>query len=169
MGIIYLVENKINGKFYVGKTKRNLKKRKKEHENYYKHSLLSKAICKYGKENFKWNTIDKSNNENTLKVLEMKYIKQFESLSTQWGYNQTINKVEEKINKPNKRIKRISETRLNKWFGSRRDRTLNPETRCWQTYIFYNQHRTYLGLFEDPYTALLVRDLVWKEIFGEYK
>jgi predicted GIY-YIG superfamily endonuclease len=51
VGTIYVVTNLVNGKQNVGQTTRKLKKRIKEHENHG--FLLSKAIKKYGIENFK--------------------------------------------------------------------------------------------------------------------
>lgn len=54
-GYIYLIENKINGKCYVGKTARPLKRRFIEHledAKKYPNRPLYRAINKYGKDNF---------------------------------------------------------------------------------------------------------------------
>lgn len=50
--ILYKIENKINGKIYIGQTK-NFEKRMSAHKATNK-SMVSKAIHKYGKENFKF-------------------------------------------------------------------------------------------------------------------
>lgn len=51
---IYLITNKVDGKKYVGQTARSLKKRFQDHVNNSSCSKrdLSKAIKKYGRENF---------------------------------------------------------------------------------------------------------------------
>lgn len=88
--IIYKATNLINGKIYIGKTGRTLKKRIKEH--LYEASsnrccyLLHKAIRKYGSENFKWEIIDRCLFEESLNELEKYYIKKFNSLKPN-GYN----------------------------------------------------------------------------------
>lgn len=75
--IIYIAENTINGKKYVGRTIQTLDKRKKAHiseskrSNYYFHN----ALQKYGIKNFKWYVIDKAKNENELIDKEDYYIK----------------------------------------------------------------------------------------------
>jgi group I intron endonuclease len=55
-GTIYIATNLINGKQYVGQTIRNLEERKRGHRNGRKNQvcLLTRAIKKYGEENFKW-------------------------------------------------------------------------------------------------------------------
>jgi group I intron endonuclease len=57
IGYIYCIENKINGKKYVGKTTKNINERFEEHKRESKLErsktrLLYKAIQKYGLENF---------------------------------------------------------------------------------------------------------------------
>ena len=44
------------------------------------------------------------------------------------------------------------------------DKRKNFEKRCWKARIRYNNHRTSLGLFEDPFSAELVYKLVKREI-----
>lgn len=50
---IYKATNRINGKVYIGKTN-NFKARKLAHETKPNDHLFSRAIQKYGKENFDW-------------------------------------------------------------------------------------------------------------------
>ena len=51
-GIIYCITNKINGHKYIGQTRRNLKRRWQEHCWRDNDQVITKAIKKYGKENF---------------------------------------------------------------------------------------------------------------------
>ena len=54
--IIYKATKLINNKTYIGQTVLDLKIRRRQHENSYKYKncyAFSKAIKKYGKENFK--------------------------------------------------------------------------------------------------------------------
>jgi len=55
-GVVYLVWNLVNGKKYVGQTVQPLEKRFNEHANCKK-TLIGKAICKYGKKNFRYGII----------------------------------------------------------------------------------------------------------------
>lgn len=65
MYCIYKVTNKIDGKVYIGKTN-NLPKRKNEHYNDARRiHLFSRALHKYGKDNFTWEVV-----EHSLKTLE---------------------------------------------------------------------------------------------------
>jgi len=79
--IIYKVTNLINGQIYIGKTIRTLAERKRQH--YVRafgrghRSYFHAAIRKYGKENFKWQIIDRCLFYETLNALEAHYIKLF--------------------------------------------------------------------------------------------
>lgn len=53
-GIIYITTNLKNGKQYVGQTIKKLSERISEHERIKKTLPFSRAIKKYGIENFKW-------------------------------------------------------------------------------------------------------------------
>jgi len=71
---IYKVTNKVNGKFYIGLTTRNIKRRLKEHM-YNGNTGLSAPIEKYGIDNFIIKTIDTAKSFSELEKKEMKYIK----------------------------------------------------------------------------------------------
>lgn len=102
-GYIYLITNNINGKKYIGQTIRKLSRRWYEHThpNYqskksHNYSLLSKAILKYGVENFTIVEIEKviSQNKKDLKTrldeLEIYYINFYDTLvKNNKGYNVT--------------------------------------------------------------------------------
>lgn len=89
MGCIYQVENKINGKRYIGKTVKTMMRRKTSHEvearrgsNLYFH----RALRKHGLESFDWKVLSVSDDESKLNLLEQVWIK---SLGTKVpnGYN----------------------------------------------------------------------------------
>lgn len=87
--IIYKIENKIDGKIYIGKTTRNLDIRIEEHFNCRKDdSYLHKAIRKYGKDNFIISTIEEVNDIKTLNDREKFWINYFNCKSPK-GYNLT--------------------------------------------------------------------------------
>jgi len=87
-GAVYLWTNLINGNQYVGRTV-DLMKREKEHINGKGNkSLLYKAICKYGEENFKREILDVAYSNDELNEKEIYYIDKLGTYKN--GYNQTI-------------------------------------------------------------------------------
>ena len=88
-GIIYLVTNKINGKKYVGQTIQKWPYRKNKHFNSSNpYSIIDKALQKYGKENFKWEILEKNmDNQKNLNLLEKFWIIYFKTRTFEWGYN----------------------------------------------------------------------------------
>jgi group I intron endonuclease len=88
---IYYIKNKINNKFYIGKSV-NIIKRINEHKSYLnlnKHynTYLQKSWNKYGEENFETGVIEECE-RNDLDYKEIFYIKDKNSLSPN-GYNLT--------------------------------------------------------------------------------
>lgn len=81
--IIYKIQNKINNKIYIGQTTRTLDERIGEHKR--KNSLISRAIKKYGIDNFDINIIDNARTIDELNKKEIYYIKLYDSISN--GYN----------------------------------------------------------------------------------
>jgi group I intron endonuclease len=79
---IYILENKINNKCYVGQTI-NFKSRLRQHK--YSNSFVGKAIKKYGIKNFGVILIENIE-ENKLDELEAEYIKKYNSILPN-GYN----------------------------------------------------------------------------------
>ena len=92
--IIYKITNKINGKIYIGQTVVSLSDRKSGHladskrdrKNRAK-SKISKAITKYGFENFVFEILEETNSQDELNYLEQKYIKKLKSNIDGIGYN----------------------------------------------------------------------------------
>lgn len=87
---IYKITNIINNKIYIGYTKKSLDERLKSHFYYAKHGKLplSHAIKKYGKENFKIELIEESENDNYIhKEREKYWINRLNSRNPKIGYN----------------------------------------------------------------------------------
>ncbi len=87
MHYIYKIENRLNSKIYIGQTI-NHEKRMREHiyGRKSKNSIIDKAIKKYGKENFEFEIIDTTCNQEEADFLERKYIKEYSALKP-YGYN----------------------------------------------------------------------------------
>lgn len=50
--------------------------------------------------------------------------------------------------------------------GAILNKNANPEKKAWRSVIVFNGRRKYLGSYEDPFTAGLVYNLVWEELYG---
>jgi len=90
---VYCIENLINGKKYIGKTK-NYDNRKRIHVstlrgNYHENKYLQYSWNKYGEENFKWYIIDECC-ENELNEKEIYYIEYYSTTNRDFGYNITF-------------------------------------------------------------------------------
>lgn len=87
---IYMVENKVNNKKYIGSSK-NLRQRKNMHFYDLKHKRQTNPIfieeyIKYGHENFEFKIIELCNKEDLLNK-EQYYMDLYESYNTEKGYN----------------------------------------------------------------------------------
>lgn len=84
---IYLITNKINGRYYVGQSV-DITRRWRQHKEvaYHEHAPLYKAIQKYGIENFDFCVLEECSKEE-LDSKEIQYIEQYNSYFC--GYNQT--------------------------------------------------------------------------------
>ena len=85
-GVVYLIMNLINGKIYIGQTKRGIEKRFKEHAR--SNSLIGRAIREYGKENFKCEILAECSESGQLNEIEKFYIAKFNCKFPN-GYNFT--------------------------------------------------------------------------------
>jgi group I intron endonuclease len=85
-GIIYKITNRVNGKIYIGQTTSTLVKRWQKHQYKSHCTLLSRAIRKYGKDNFDVCTISRCSSLKEMNHRESYYIKLFKALSP-YGYN----------------------------------------------------------------------------------
>lgn len=78
---IYIIENLINGKFYIGSTKDFIKRyqshlgdmRRKDHAN----KKIQGSVNKYGIENFKFSVLEIIKNKELLRSIEQEYINVF--------------------------------------------------------------------------------------------
>lgn len=94
MGYIYMIENQINGKKYIGKTDRDDPYiRFKEHiynsrqqNGEYDHYPLYRAINKYGVENFTFNIIEETDNTSEREIYWIAYYNTYYGD----GYNATL-------------------------------------------------------------------------------
>lgn len=80
--LIYKVTNKINNEFYVGKTV-DFNRRKSQHKKSMKDGCsfyFHNALRKYGWKNFKWEVIERCDNEKELNEKEIYYIKDIDVL-----------------------------------------------------------------------------------------
>ena len=92
-GYIYKITNLVNNKIYIGQTINNVKYRWSAHcSSASRCRALSASIAMYGKDNFKVETLkvieapDKVALIETLNLLEMEYIKEYNS-EVPYGYN----------------------------------------------------------------------------------
>lgn len=93
-GLIYKATSP-SGKVYVGQTVKSVEERKYMHEyaafcltNKSYNTRLSKAIRKYGSENFSWEIVESNIAFNLLNDKEIFYIKEYSSHTV--GYNSTL-------------------------------------------------------------------------------
>ena len=84
MGYIYQITNQINGKKYIGSSKKD----PKDNWTYYgSGKLIKQAIEKYGKENFTKEILVES--KNNIKVLEKQYLEKVNAQQNPQYYNMT--------------------------------------------------------------------------------
>ena len=90
--LIYKITNDINNKVYIGQTTRSLEERIYNYKTEIKFNPTCRpiisAMSKYGFEHFTFEILkDNIQSKEELDFLEREYIKQYQSLTTQNGYN----------------------------------------------------------------------------------
>lgn len=85
IGHIYKIENKINGKLYIGQSF-NVDKRWRAHVYKNTTSAIHQSIVKYGKDNFNFEIICSSKNIDDLNWLEQYFIAKYNTMTPN-GYN----------------------------------------------------------------------------------
>lgn len=91
MGIVYGARNKVNGKWYIGKTVQSLHDRKLTHERDTRNGsklAFHRAIRKYGADSFEWSVLAEEENEDDLFETEQAVIKMKRAKAPN-GYNLT--------------------------------------------------------------------------------
>lgn len=89
--LVYLIENKCNGKRYVGQTTRSLDWRWRNHVGASERGapqVINRAIRKYGPDAFVCSVLGTATSQNELDALETKFILELQTLSPA-GYNLT--------------------------------------------------------------------------------
>jgi group I intron endonuclease len=120
--LIYLITNKVNGKIYVGQTRKTIEKRWRGHVLAARAGAslhLYNAIRKYGPDNFEVQEIASAVSLDELNQLEMDYIKKLRAANRRVGYNMTMGggggvptlEVRRKISKANTGRKASDQTR----------------------------------------------------------
>jgi group I intron endonuclease len=85
---IYKISNNFDSKVYIGQTKDRLSKRFLGHYHNKSHdSHLSNALKKHGRENFKIEEIDSAQTQEELDEKEIYWIKFYNSMDREKGYN----------------------------------------------------------------------------------
>ena len=115
-GIIYVAENTVNGKRYVGQTIRKFEYRQAQHKKDSKRLDLKfyRAIRKYGWDNFNWAVIVEGVEDiDSLNRLEQYWIKELDTFKN--GYNSTTGGEGYIVSAETK--KKISESRKGKHFS----------------------------------------------------
>ncbi len=86
-GTVYKLTNTVNGKIYIGQTRRPLYKRFNEH--CCANSAIGRAIRKYGKDKFTKEIIAVCESKEELDSCESRYIAEYKSNDPNFGYNRT--------------------------------------------------------------------------------
>lgn len=164
--IIYKITNKINGKIYVGKTC-DYNNRMYLH-NKYPVSVISKAIQKYGKENFLFDC--------KMRYRGKIYTKSFKSLTEAaelydmllmyfYGEDCIVNfpdKLEKYLNSPiYKDLLNYVQQRRSHYSSKFNGVTWKDKFKKWYSYYYDNNERQIsIGLFHNERAAALMRDIV---------
>lgn len=89
--VVYAIENKVNGKKYIGATTKSFKERYpggiRAHHNLH----VRRSVKKYGHSNFKVTLLAKNlESIEELQREEMKYIQEFDTCNKEKGYNKSL-------------------------------------------------------------------------------
>ena len=86
---VYVHTNITNGKKYVGITSRSVERRWQNGNGYNKGTVFRNAIDKYGWDGFRHDVLYSGLSEDDAKNMEIKLIKEFNTMDGHFGYNRT--------------------------------------------------------------------------------
>lgn len=136
--IVYKITNRINGKVYIGQTTRSLEKRWKEHcQLSHGCQLMYRAIIKHGKENFTVEQIDVACTREELDAKEVYWIKFYDSMNRNKGYNLDSGGNKCKKRSPETIVKLINANK-GRWAGEK-----NPK--FGKGHLFTGQNNSFYG------------------------
>ena len=91
-GSVYIIHNLVNGKYYVGQTTKRLRERLWSHISAKPNMAISRAIKKYGRDNFIIELLAEADTQDQLDLLEVLWIIALRSY-VPFGYNLRIEAV----------------------------------------------------------------------------
>lgn len=86
-GVVYCIENTVNGKRYVGQTVQPIQKRWMSHQAHNECAALHGSIKKYGAQAFEIYILDEADSKSNLDTLEDFYIRLLNTVDRSIGYN----------------------------------------------------------------------------------
>lgn len=112
--VVYMIENKINHKKYIGITTNSFAERYPHGIRAHHNSHLRKSVKKYGQKNFKVTLLEKNVEDiETLQELETQYIEKYDTCNKDKGYNKSLGGYGVRLPQPfsKEHCKKISETK----------------------------------------------------------
>jgi group I intron endonuclease len=141
MMVIYKITNLLNGKIYVGQTVRSLKLRWRQHRSAFSDKMpISKAMFKYGKENFTIEQIDIANNLEELNKKEEHWISTLNSVDKDIGYN--VRRGGKNSTLTDQTKEKIAQASLKKWKCDQfKQKMSQKKKQLWKNQEFRKKHR----------------------------
>lgn len=145
-GIIYKIENLVNGKIYIGQAREGFDKRYGNKGILKTHNFhLKKSVEKYGLDKFKVTKIyDFAFSKKELDIKEMSYIKMYKSYKAKFGYNKTLGgesnvpTIESRLNMSRAAKLRLADKRNHSLYG--KHHSLESKEKISKTLIRYFQN-----------------------------
>lgn len=172
--VIYLIENKLNNKKYIGKTTRSLNTRWNNHKKSKSCPILASAIKEYGIDNFSIKQIYKAKDKKELALKEKELIEKYNTLHPN-GYNilrcdRSLMSYREVSNLSiNKRINSKGAYIEKYDFFARYVQYTYTSSKKFKKYYYYNVHfvipfndktKRIKVKFKDPLPAIICADLL---------
>lgn len=174
--IIYKITNLANGKLYIGKTIKSLAHRWSGHKHQARRlstdMIITRAIRKYGENNFSIEQIDSANSKSELKLKEFYWIKKLQTTKPHIGYNLRSGSEEgQDAISPKTILKIFNSKRLNKtWRANNSLKSkfvgvcFNRQKQSWSFYIYAGGLKRRQVRFLTDYDAAVARDYKLLEI-----